>query len=395
MFTKSPLKLHLKIIVGLFFILAILLGSYFINHQRSLKNNTASISIRPTSVPTPTYPPGTLLIKVTGNKLKDADGNTIILRGVNRSGPEYMCIDGGGPVFDGPNDRASIDAMKTWNVNSVRVPLNEQCWLGINNLPNSSYFTETAYRQTIVNYVNLLHSKGMYAILDLQWAAPGTTRSDQNFANKGLAPMPNSDHSLDFWTSVATTFKNDPGTIYDLFNEPHPDNNSGSETAWICWKNGGICPGMTYQAAGMQSLVDAVRNTGATNVIMLAGIQYSNTLTQWLKNKPTDPLNQLVASWHSYDGNICITQSCWDSQVAPIAAQVPVVAGEIGTFNGSVGYISTLMSWLDSKGISYLGWTWTASGCGSAVLISDYSGTACMGYGTAFKAHLINLPHAK
>ena len=35
---------------------------------------------------------------------------------------------------DGPTDAASIAAMKAWHINAVRVPLNEDCWLGINGV---------------------------------------------------------------------------------------------------------------------------------------------------------------------------------------------------------------------------------------------------------------------
>ena len=35
-----------------------------------------------------------------------------------------------------------------------------------------------------------------------------------------LVTMAFADHALDFWTSVATTFKDDPMVIFDLFNEP-------------------------------------------------------------------------------------------------------------------------------------------------------------------------------
>ena len=35
-----------------------------------------------------------------------------------------------------------------------------------------------------------------------------------------LVTMAFADHAIDFWTSVATTFKDDPMVIFDLFNEP-------------------------------------------------------------------------------------------------------------------------------------------------------------------------------
>ena len=77
--------------------------------------------------------------------------------------------------------------------------------------------------------------------------------------------------------------------LFDLFNEPYPDNNQDTTAAWTCWKNGGTCSGMSYQAAGMQTLVNTVRATGATNVIMLGGVQYSGTLSHWGAYAPTDP----------------------------------------------------------------------------------------------------------
>jgi endoglucanase len=67
-------------------------------------------------------------LHVSGNKLVNASGNPVVLHGVDRSGTEYMCVQGSG-IFDGPSDQASITAIKSWGpVNAVRVPLNEACW---------------------------------------------------------------------------------------------------------------------------------------------------------------------------------------------------------------------------------------------------------------------------
>lgn len=53
-------------------------------------------------------------LHVSGNKLVDANGNTVVLHGVDRSGTEYECVQGNG-IFDGPNDQASITAIKSWD----------------------------------------------------------------------------------------------------------------------------------------------------------------------------------------------------------------------------------------------------------------------------------------
>ena len=80
----------------------------------------------------------------------------------------------------------------------------------------------------------------------------------------------------------------------------------------------------------MQTLVNAVRSTGANNVIMLGGLKWSKDLTGWLSHEPADSDHNLAASWHSYNFNACNTRSCWTAQIAPVIAKVPVIAGEIG-----------------------------------------------------------------
>src|SRR5262245_54013820 len=57
-------------------------------------------------------------LHAVGNHIEDDAGNVIQLRGVNRSGTEYKCVQGG--LFDGPNDEKSVAAIATWNVNAVR-----------------------------------------------------------------------------------------------------------------------------------------------------------------------------------------------------------------------------------------------------------------------------------
>jgi endoglucanase len=240
--------------------------------------------------------------------------------------------------------------------------------------------------------VALLHAHGLVAILDLHWTDGVYTGNSSGCASATATcqkPMPDAPNANNFWSGVATAFKGDLATVFDLFNEPYVERATGSEdTGWTCWLSGGTCPGVGYQVAGMQSMVNSVRATGATNVILLGGLAYSNDLTGWLAHEPTDPSHNLVAAWHSYNFNTCSTSSCWDSQVAPVLAVVPVVAGEIGENDCGSGYVNTLMSWLDSHGASFLAWTWNTWDCSSGPsLISNYNGTATA-YGAGVKAHL-------
>jgi hypothetical protein len=324
------------------------------------------------SVPLPSAIAATpLSIAVSGNHLVDGNGGTIRLLGVNRSGTEYACIQGWG-IFDGPNDATSVAAMASWHINAVRIPLNEDCWLDINGV-NPSYAGAT-YQAAIQSYINLLHQYGLYAILDLHWTAPGTTRST------GQQVMPDADHSPAFWTSVASFYKTDPAVLFDLYNEPH-------DISWSCWLNGCSVGSPAWTTAGMQSLVNAVRAAGATQPIMVGGLAWSNDVSGWLANQPADPANALVASFHNYNFNVC-DPSCWNTTVATLAAQVPVVTGELGENDCAHGYIDQYMAWADSHGISYLGWTWDTWDCSNGpALISNYDGTPTA-FGIGFRDHL-------
>lgn len=317
---------------------------------------------------------------MAGASLLNASGQAVQLRGVNYSGPEYACIQGWG-IFDGPNDAASVRAIAAWRTNAVRVPMNEDCWLNINGAPAA--YSGLTYQQAIKSYVNLLNQNGLYAILELHWTAPGTQKAT------GQQPMLDRDHSVTFWTQVAAAFKGNDAVIFEPHNEPYPDGNNDTAAAWRCWRDGGTCSGMSFQAAGMQEIVTAIRGTGATNVIALGGVQYSNALSQWLTYKPTDSLNNLVAAWHVYNFNVCNNGTCWNNTAGVVAAQVPVVATEIGDDSCNASFMNSLMSWLDAHNSGYLAWTWDTWGtaCGDIALISDFAGTPTT-YGQIYKTHL-------
>jgi endoglucanase len=366
-------------------------GSYELTAKATdSAGNTATSAAVPVSVVSATSIAPQL--HVSGNKLVNASGTQVVLHGVNRSGTEYACVQGNG-IFDGPNDQASITAMKNWGVNAVRVPLNEACW-NSESYVNSAY-AGANYQAAIKAYVSLLNNNGMVAILDLHWTDGLYTGNSAGCSSAEATcqkPMPDTAQSVPFWTSVASTFKGNNAVIFDLFNEPYPsraDNNNETE-GWQCWLNGGSsCIGISYSVAGMQTLVNAVRGTGASNVIMLGGLEYSNDLTQWLTYKPTDADGNLAASWHSYNFNTCSTQSCWTSQVAPVIAQVPVITGEFGEGDCADTYVNPLMTWLDSQSTSYLAWAWNADfNCSSGPgLITDYGGDATA-YGAGVESHL-------
>lgn len=315
------------------------------------------------------------------------------MKGVNRSGGEFCCVNNEG-IFEGEVDDKAVKNMKKWNINAVRVPLNEDCWLGING--HTPAFIGNNYQKAVVEYVKTLRDNDLSVILDLHWSDGlynGAGGACVNYSAKCQKPMLDAQNAPTFWRLVASQFKGDDNIIFDLHNEPFPDMvYSDKTTAWKCLRDGrSACPNFPYTPVGMQELVDVVRETGASNPIMVGGINWSSDLYMWKEFVPKDPLNKIVASWHAYALNPCNNTKCWEAMIGPIAAEYPVIVGEIGETDCTHQYIDQLMAWLDQKSISYLGWTWNTWDCRlGPALIEDYDGTPTP-YGIGLKQHLSNI----
>ena len=177
---------------------------------------------------------------MVGNQIYD--GSTAIrLLGVNRPGGEYACVTGTNvwdPADGSGNNQATITAMLAWKINAVRIPLNEDCWLSLNGVKTGG----TTYQNAIQTWVNLLLQNNIYPILDLHWTENNGAKAT------GQQPMPDMAHAPTFWGQVAAAYKGSPKVIFDLFNEPYPDNNTEATAAWTCWRDGGTCTGLSYPA---------------------------------------------------------------------------------------------------------------------------------------------------
>ncbi|MGI8430513.1 MAG: cellulase family glycosylhydrolase [Solirubrobacteraceae bacterium] len=328
-------------------------------------------------------------IRVSGHELVDGANHPIQLRGVNRSGTEYACVRGWG-IFDGPSDTASVGAIAAWHVNIVRIPLNEDCWLGINKV--KAAYSGAKYRNAILGYVRLLHRYGIYAELSLMWAAPGSHRATRQPA------APDQSHSPAMWASMATTFRDDSEVILAPWGEP--------TVGWTCFMRTGCgneatFAGSYYRTASMQEAVDRMRGAGYKGVIAIPCVNYANACgalpdgslfrgSTWLMSRPLDPAGQLIAEAHVYGKNSCVTTACFDSSMAPITKVVPLIFGEAGeTYDHTdcgARHISTFMEWADHHGVGYEAWTWdTWRNCGA--LIRDYKGTPYSGYGKFVRRH--------
>lgn len=357
------------------------------------------------ATPTATMPVGAtvvgpgssgLAIHVSGNKLVNAQGKPIQLVGVNviagscvQRPHSSLSI-----LFVGQSYAATAAAIAGWHANVVRITPSEDCWLGINGV-NPTYSGAT-YQNGIVNFVNLLHSHGIYVIIDLHSSAPGSSLSINGQV------MADADHAPAYWQSVATVFKKDPAVIFEPYNEPRiTTSNAQTTNPWQCWLDGCtitvtygsgnriLATNAPWQAVGMQSLVNTIRSTGATNPILLSGLNLAEDLTQLLRYLPSDPQHQLIANYHNYQGPRN-TLAYWNTTIASVSQHMPVITSEFGERDCQSTFVDTYMNWADQHNISYIPWVWTPWQCSALGLLSDWSGTP-NSYGQVFYTHFHQL----
>lgn len=321
---------------------------------------------------------GPAYVRVSGNELVNKSGAAIRLIGVDQSGAESNCVHGEG--FGIPSTATTIQTMitslKGWKIDAVRLPLNEDCWLGINNLPKPQD-GGAPYRSAVTTYVKDLTNAGLAVIVDLHWGAPGTELAT------GKEPMADESHAPTFWKSVAGAFKSDLGVLFDLYNEPETD------ISFTCLLQG--CTVNGAQVAGYDQLIGDVRGTGATNVIMLAGTNYAANPDGFIKDWPIDGDKQLAISIHAYNFNGAKEPGTWARwKNEGLLSKAPIITGELGEIDCTDNFINSYMTWADANKVSYLAWAFNVGTCKQPFLLQNANGTP-NAYGAVYKAHIATL----
>lgn len=249
-------------------------------------------------------------LHVAGNEIHTPDGKPIWLQG--------LCVDS--LQWSGVGERvvqSIIVAIEDWKANVIRLPIQmrEDYWFGNGEWQNDG---GALYRQIVDSCVNATAARGAYIVIDL---------------HKFRAPT---EDDVTFWKDVATRYKNHPAVIFELFNEPH-------DITWEVWRDGGtvtdkVAPKegvakenevalKTFKAVGMQELVDIVRATGAKNMLVVGGLDWSYDLRGILNGYALDDRggNGIVYSSHIYPW-----KRDWQRYFLDAAEKYPLFIGEVG-----------------------------------------------------------------
>ncbi len=305
------------------------------------------------------------MLKVVGNRVHDTDGNDVWLQGVNAGGLETL-------PQDKQQIKSTVVAIDDWHANCVRVPIKDDFWYG-----KSPYQKDGGqeYRETVDRIVNLAANRGAYVVIDL---------------HKYRAPK---QEYVTFWKDCAAVYKNHPAVLFDLMNEPHG-------ITWEVWRNGGFVgtksgtdesafldedekkKNQGFESVGMQALVDAVRSTGAKNIVIAGGLAWCNDLTGIAEGYALDDPsgNGIMYSWHTYHWH-----TDWEKRVLPAAEKYPIFLGEVGADIKKMDFIPAenqedpytwvpdMLGFIQKHHIHWTGWCFHPKA--SPIMISDWKYT--------------------
>lgn len=359
-----------------------------LNTMRAVLRTAARPSVEFTATATAAAPGG---YSVIGNQIfAPVTCKSILFHGMTR--PALQWSPGGDDRYvDIADDMKNI---RSWGANIVRIPITQVFWLQ----GNKQY--DATYKARVIDAVKKARAAGLAVIVDNH----ASDRGDPNYSKTPDGQqMPDMNNTLPFWKDVATTFKNDGGVIFELYNEPH-------ETTWDIWLNGGdIAAGPTYpggpfgeayKAVGMQQLYDAVRGVGARNLVLVSGMHWG----YYLDKVPQYRVKgyNIIYGAHPYDWPDKQPE-VWDRDFGVLAATDPVIISEFGAYDCSrLWYYNAALDFADRKGMSWVAWAWwtpppTSASytteqrnndiCHFPALITDWNGTPSQS-GALIKARL-------
>jgi hypothetical protein len=208
----------------------------------------------------------------------------------------------------------TMEEARAWGANTIRFQLSQR---GLD--PTDPLYSQ-AYLDRIRAGVALARTHGLAVILSIQDQGP----------SGGSSHAQPSEATIRDWQTLTGLFNGDQDVVYEMFNEPQ---NRPTDEGWAVWRNGG--PPERNQgtpAVGHQRVLDAIRATGATNVVIADGSQFA----QRLDGVPLlhDPLGQLAYGVHPYLTHTLRFPQDWEPGFGFLRTQYPVVATEWTAVSG-------------------------------------------------------------
>jgi hypothetical protein len=308
-------------------------------------------------------------LAVAGNRITK-DGKTYIAKGFNSVGrlAPTWCSKGLSKTARENFGQPMFDKMKqTWKADAIRFQVSQT---GLDPQQRSD---SGAYIDHIKNGVNLARQNGMVVILSMQ---------DQSLSCGDAHRLPSSE-TVRAWQQLAPQFKDNNYVMFELFNEPQ---SQISDADWNQWRNGGSSPttntaengGATYNVVGHQQVLEAIRATGAKNIIIADGANKSGKFQGMYQSssknymlKDTLAIPQVAYAFHPYYFHISNNSSyandsaSWETRFGylvndskvPASIQAPLLNTEWNTsgvnpcYSSVFGRTPEFFAWMKQRNI--------------------------------------------
>jgi endoglucanase len=320
-----------------------------------------------------------------GNQIIDAATCTPF-RFVGVSRPSLAFTPGGDRLGSDTAAAADFARIRAWKANTVRIELAQYFWL------NTSRYYDPGYVARVDRAVAAARSAGLHVILALHHSDRGDPAYPADALTTNMhQPMADRRHSIPFWRDVASRYKGDGKILFELYGEPFPLGGPGGFSNWDLWLKGGQHPAddvyeprKPFEAAGMQELYDAVRSTGANNMVIASGTNWG----YYLNGVPTHKINGYNVAYTShpwsYEGQRA--PATWEQDWAFLAQTHPVMVTEFGNYDCTLDYPRAVLNKADQLGLSWVAWAWqaptTSKGqkdgdpiCEFPMLLTDWNGS--------------------
>lgn len=283
--------------------------------------------------------------------------------GVNLSGAEFgQAIPGTYNVdYIYPN-QTEVDYFQRRGMNIIRLPFR---WERLQRTTNAAF--NTAEFNRLHGFISATTAKGMFVMIEPHNFA----RYEQNGAELVIGSGISYASFADFWSRLASVYRTNDHVFFNLMNEP----NTMPTEQWL---------------AGANAAIAAIRQAGATNLILVPGNAWTGAWSWQLNWYGTpnaqvmlgviDPANNYAYDVHQYlDSDASGTSA---TIVSPTIGAERVAGftqwlrthnrrgflGEFAVANSTIGAgvgdeaITNLLSHLDANSDVWLGWTWWSAG---------------------------------
>lgn len=290
-------------------------------------------------------------LHTSGYKLENERNENIQLRGLSSHGIEWF--------YDVITYENLENLKNNWNINVFRIAM-------YTDSHGEGYiFNQAENKEKVYNIIDMAMQLDMYVIVD--WHI----LDDNN-------PQIHKEEAKLFFDEVSKKYANTPNVIYEICNEPN-----GNEVTW----DRDIKP---YA----EEIIPIIRNNSEKSLIIVGTPDWCKKMNKAADN-PLDFPN-IVYSCHFYSGthgselrekiNYCIEKD------------IPIFVSECGLTqangNGELFFdeFSEWISYLNSKNISWVYWSFSNKNESSAILLPEFMNTTLNNNNNSESNNIINTP---